>query len=242
MPSATPATAPEVGQQQAQVDRQHRRQDLAIILFLGFATNVVAAIYQLFVPVTANAGSVNIRFLSGLVHQAGILLLFGILLRRQGRAFSDIGLSFHWKDPLRGLALAAGSWIYWYLSATFMALVYFWSGSQLHQRDPAVIFAGLWPALSLVYSMASAFYEEILVRGYFMTELIGLSCPVWLATVLSIALQTSYHFYYGFTNAILLSTGFAISAIYFARTRRLVPVILSHLFWNLLAGYFALHH
>jgi membrane protease YdiL (CAAX protease family) len=68
-----------------------------------------------------------------------------------------------------------------------------------------------------------------------MTELIATSCPVWLATIASVALQTSYHLYYGVAGAGFVSFGFAVSAIYFARSRRLAPVILSHLFWDLTA-------
>jgi membrane protease YdiL (CAAX protease family) len=66
-----------------------------------------------------------------------------------------------------------------------------------------------------------------------MTELIGLSCPVWLAAAASFVLQTSYHLYYGFAGAIVISGIFAVSTIYFARSRRLMPVLLSHILWNL---------
>jgi membrane protease YdiL (CAAX protease family) len=100
-----------------------------------------------------------------------------------------------------------------------------------------VTFAGASTMLILIYDVASPVFEETLVRGYLMTELIGLSWPVWLAATVSFALQGSYHLYYGLPGALTLSSGFAILAIYFAISRRLWPVILAHFFWDLTATY-----
>jgi len=87
----------------------------------------------------------------------------------------------------------------------------------------------------LVYAAGASFFEEIIVRGYVTTELIGLSSPVWLATMASVLLQTSYHVYYGFHGAIVASGTFIIFGFYFAVSRRLLPVILGHLFFDVIA-------
>jgi membrane protease YdiL (CAAX protease family) len=71
--------------------------------------------------------------------------------------------------------------------------------------------------------MAAPGSEELLVPGYLMTELIAGSCPVWLATIPRIALQTSYHIHYGLAGAAFVSLGFAISALCLAPSRRLAP-------------------
>ena len=106
-------------------------------------------------------------------------------------------------------------------------------GHTAYMRNaPAVFFEGVSP-LMLAYMVSSSFFEETVVRGYVTTELIGLACPVWLATLASILLQTSYHLYYGLAGSIVASAVFVVLALYFARYRRLSPIILGHLFVDL---------
>lgn len=89
--------------------------------------------------------------------------------------------------------------------------------------------------LLIPFVILNPFYEEILVRGYLMTEIIELRSSVVLATFVSIALQTSYHLYYGVVGALSVGGAFAVFALYYAKTRDLMPVILAHLFWDLTA-------
>jgi len=232
----------ENSSQQVLPDRRRRWEDLALVILLGFLPLVISGIYLLFVPVEAPSASANYRYSTGLVRELCILLLFAVLFRRQGRRLSDIGLSFHWLDILRGVGLTVLAWISYPLVWRFINLVYFWSGLQPHYRDPEKIFGSGYFVLVLAYSISAPFFEEILVRGYLMTELIGLSWPVWLAILTSVALQTSYHLYYGVAGAMVAGSTFLISAIYFAKTRKLTPVVLSHLFWNLATTYPHWHH
>ena len=150
----------------------------------------------------------------------------------------DIGFGFSWFDLPKALGLYILSYvaltIVW---ATVRYLHFFWTGSSLQFRDPKTIFAGASPTLILLYAIAAPVFEETLIRGYLMTELIGLSWPVWLAAIVSFVLQGTYHLYYGLAGALVVSAGFAILAMYFAISRRLLPVILAHLFWDLTATY-----
>lgn len=228
-------TAPEVS-------RQRRLEDLGLIMLVGFLPLVISAVYLLLVPVEFNAAYANYRFSSGLVREFSTLILFVYLLRRQGRGLQSVGLTWHWTDLLKGfglfiLSLAATYFLYWRAQSVY----YFWNRTYFHFRDSNAMFAGASITLLFVYGLAASWFEELLVRGYLMTELIGVSCPVWLAAAVSIALQTSYHLYYGFGGAAWVSIGFAISAIYFAYSRRLMPVILSHFFWDLNATYLNWH-
>jgi len=54
-----------------------------------------------------------------------------------------------------------------------------------------------------------------------------------LAIVASVALQTSYHLYLGTASALAAGAAFLVSACFYARFRRLTPVILAHGLWNL---------
>jgi len=74
-----------------------------------------------------------------------------------------------------------------------------------------------------------------------MTELIDLRKSALLATVISLMVQTSYHLYYGLAGAIVVGSGLAVLAIYFAKSRRLMPVILAHMLWDSTAIFGFLH-
>ena len=214
-----------------------------LVLFIGFSGPISSALFLFFVPVKTDPSYINWRFTNSLLHELGALALLFLLLRRQGRKLKDIGLAFHWLDAFKGLALFVVSWVAYYAcSAIFQLGYYFWNQEYFQYRNTDAVFLGVSMVLMTGYSVAAPFFEEILVRGYLMTELIDLSWPVWLAALASVAFQTSYHLYYGLAGALIVGTGFAISAIYFAVWRRLWPVILSHLIWDVLATYRHFHH
>jgi membrane protease YdiL (CAAX protease family) len=72
------------------------------------------------------------------------------------------------------------------------------------------------------------FFEELIVRAYLMTEVLDLTGSSTLAVALSVALQFAYHLSYGWAAAISLSFQFLIFALYYAFTRRALPIIVAH--------------
>ena len=68
-----------------------------------------------------------------------------------------------------------------------------------------------------------------------MTEVKALTGSWILSAALSIALQSSYHLYYGWLGAITLSFQFLAFAIYYARTQRATPIIVAHGFFDIIA-------
>ena len=111
--------------------------------------------------------------------------------------------------------------------------VYFLMTSRiLHDTGHDQDFSGTSIWLVLPFLVLNAFFEEVIVRGYFMTELIELRKSVVLAAVISLAVQTSYHLYYGVYGAAMVGCGLSVFAIYYAKSRRLMPVILAHMLWD----------
>lgn len=243
-PNGTHPAVAVIRQESASIDeaRQRRWVDLGLVLLVGVAPLVLSGVYQWLVPIPGSPPTTNLRFCSGLVHAIVTLTLFLTLLRRQGRSLKDIGLVFHWLDLPRAAVLFVLSYVAMiFVSRTVQYAHFWWTGSLLQFRSPQVIFAGASTALLILYTIAAPIFEETLVRGYLMTELIGLSWPAWLAALTSIALQTSYHLYYGVGGALSVGAGFALSATYFAKSRKLMPVILSHFLWDLTATYLNWH-
>lgn len=95
--------------------------------------------------------------------------------------------------------------------------------------------------LSVAFSCVNPFFEELIVRGYTMSEIMGAGGSAWVAIMVSVALQMSYHLYQGLAHAIALTAVFTIFSIYYAQTRNIVPVVLAHLLLDvnaLLSGAF----
>lgn len=61
-----------------------------------------------------------------------------------------------------------------------------------------------------------------------MTEVMELTGSSTLAVALSVAVQFSYHLYYGWAGAIFLAFLFLIFSLYYDRTRRALPIIVAH--------------
>src|SRR5947209_5426075 len=222
-----------------QVATRQRWEDLGLLLLVAVAPlvfNAFAALIYWPMKPAPSAMYTRIRILSNLLHEFISLVLVAYVLRRQRRTVRTIGMSFHWTDPLAGAALAAGGlFLSTMLSIVIRNASFLMTGIFGELRNPRVIFAGLTPALFLVYMMASSVFEETVVRGFLMTEITGLGRPVWMAALASVVLQTSYHVYYTIPGALSLSGIFIVFALYFARARRLLPVIIGHACVDLVA-------
>jgi membrane protease YdiL (CAAX protease family) len=83
-------------------------------------------------------------------------------------------------------------------------------------------------AVAIPFVLLNPFFEELIVRAYLMTEVSELTGSSFLAITVSVAVQFSYHLYYGWIGAISLSFSFLIFAVYYARSRRILPVIVAH--------------
>lgn len=67
------------------------------------------------------------------------------------------------------------------------------------------------------------------------SRIIALGGSRHLAIAASVLVQMSYHLYQGFTNCVLLVPMFGVLSVYYAYSRRIVPVVLVHLAFDLLA-------
>jgi membrane protease YdiL (CAAX protease family) len=213
------------------VSNAHRWVDLGLILAVVFADHILGSIYLAFHP-TAPSYS-NMRLFTGICDETIGLLLFLVLFKRQGRRFQDIGLSFQWTDLPKALGLVVATvvamWTTWFVLSYSWLLITLRS-PQWPETRAMFSTSSLW--LFLPFLLLNPFFEEILVRGYLMTEIIDIRKSVLLATVASIVVQTSYHLYYGVAGAIVVGSGLTVLAIYFAKSRRLMPVILAHMLWD----------
>ena len=223
------------------VENHKRWVDLGLVLLISFSPAIFAATVIWLSPGSDAAIWSAPRFMSGIMREVTCLLLLMYVLSRQHRSLSSIGLNIRWRDPFIALGLAITALFVGAIQTGMIArgtLLLF--GHPADMRHPDMT-SGAPVLLLLSYGIMAGIFEETLVRGYLMTELIALGKPVWLATIVSIALQTSYHVYYGFAGALSISSIFIVFAIYFAFSRRLFPVILAHAFWDVMTVLIKLH-
>lgn len=212
---------------------RHRWIDLGLVLLVAFVPSIGTSVYHLFYPAPHNYTNAEIAV--GLLHELTALTLFVVLFSRQNRRVRELGISFHWTDLPKGLYLLIGSFITAFLASYATRSTWF---LMTHKELPVGVrstFAATSFWLLVPFLILNPFFEEILVRGYLMTEIIELRSSVVLGTLISISVQTSYHLYYGVEGAIFVGGGLAIFALYYAKTRQLAPVIVAHMLWDLLA-------
>ncbi len=223
--------------QSQQLTFKQRWIDMGLVLLIAIVPFTLTASYALIHPIRQSAATINFHFLSNMLQEVSSMVLLVYILKRQGRGFASIGLNFRWQDVFLGALLAFLGLV---TSAVFSIFIRKFSlaltGVAADMRDPRIIFGGAAPYLLAAYGVTSSIFEETIVRGFLMTELWGVSCPVWLAIALSVIVQTSYHVYYGFAGALSISGIFLVFALFFARKRRLAPVILAHMYIDLLAS------
>jgi uncharacterized protein len=211
--------------------------DLSLVLLVGFAEAILFAIYRLLYPSnsTSPVPSSVIGIIDLLLQDGIAFLMLAYVLSRQKRGPGSIGIGFRWSDPFKGVGL-------WILGViVVMAFRYVIKSIDyalgIAPDSRSVTHAG-WKERSitdLLNDISSPIVEEVLVRGYLMTEMIQLGKPLGAAIMASVVFQTSYHLYYGWGTAISLSGFFLVLAVYFANSKRLAPVICAHLFWDLIA-------
>jgi membrane protease YdiL (CAAX protease family) len=85
---------------------------------------------------------------------------------------------------------------------------------------------------TVVFQCVNPFFEELIVRAYLITEVRQLTRSSVTAVVCSTALQTGYHLYQGIPLALAAGAMFLLWSVYYAKTNRIMPVILAHFYFD----------
>ncbi len=98
-----------------------------------------------------------------------------------------------------------------------------------------MLFGTTLGVLPVLFVLLNPFYEELLVRAFLISEVEATYRSTALAVFISIALQISYHLYQGLPVALSHIPTFLLFSLYFVRTRRILPVVLAHMYMDVLA-------
>jgi membrane protease YdiL (CAAX protease family) len=212
--------------------------ELVLVLFVALAGSVVVSIYTVISGVSLFGSNPPpaLNFVGVVQEVAALGVLFYVLFR-QGRNARDLGLTFNWKDlPLSlGLAVVAliAEVVAWQLLYSGYSLV---TGHILDTTQKNVEFLtssfSIW---TLILVVINPFFEELIVRAYLISEVQSLTGSALVAVVLSVVLQATYHLYQGAASFVPYAAMFAVFSLYYVQNRRILPVILAHFYFDLLA-------
>ncbi len=225
--------APPVEASAAGPSRRLRLMGLVAVLSVSFVHFVIGAVYSLFHADKASQRyQSQIGVLDALLAELISLLLLWFVLSNHGRKWADIGWTPKWGDLAHGVILIVGSRAAGEIAVVlFQAFFQVFTGNYLQPRSTHGIISGGVSALTFLIVIVNPFFEELIVRGYTMTEVMALGGSRNLAIFISVLVQMSYHVYQGFLRCVGLTAVFLLFSIYFSRTRRIGPVIVAH-FWS----------
>jgi membrane protease YdiL (CAAX protease family) len=232
------ALATPPADQRAEISASERRKrwfEVSLVLLVACGSAVLNSLYLLKYGPNAMPHISNTRWTIGIVQEVSALLLLGYVLSRRGLGFSNLGLRWSLKDVAVGLLVAALSYVAYAIGSLLVHLVHYWIyGSMAKGPTGADFFAH--PSLAAIpYSLLNPFFEELIVRAYVMTEVAELTGSSTLAVAVSVAVQFSYHLYYGWAGAISMAFLFLTLSLYYIRTRRALPIIVAHGFFDIYA-------
>lgn len=213
------------------VPAQEKRQrwfEVCLVLLLACGGFVLNGIYLLKNGPGAMPGISNLRWSVGIVQEAGCLMLVGYVLSRRRLKFANLGLRWSLRGVGVGLLVAMISYLVYGIGSVLIQVVYRQMFGHMASSPRPNQFFGHPPLMFIPFSLLNPFFEELIIRAYLMTEVAELTESSALAVVVSVAVQFSYHLYYGWIGAISVSFLFLVFALYYVRARQALPVIVAH--------------
>lgn len=217
-----PQTALDAG------EKRKRWFEVSLLLLVAFGGHILSSINLLIHGPSAAPQVSSYGWAALLVEQLTALLLLGYILSRRGLRFANLGLRWSQPDVLTGVLVTAVSYAAYGLGRALVQTVHHLIYGSFATGLSAKNFFAHPSALAVLVSLLNPFFEELIVRAYLMTEVIQLTGSSALAIALSAGVQFSYHLYYGWVGAISLSFFFLALALYYARSRLALPIIVAH--------------
>ena len=211
------------------------RLELGLVLLLAFSPGILGLLILALGPegsaeVEAQLVPSVVSIVFELFLSWSPVLVVGFLLARNREGWAGIGLTrFRGGDLGMGLIL----WVASFVLVLVLAQLFQYFG----QREVDFLPEGLplWfrAVQAVLIAVTAGVTEEIVVRGYAQTRLEQLRVPAAVILVLPTALWGVLHVYQGPGAALTIFGLGLMYAWYFQRTRRLWPLILAHLLFDL---------
>lgn len=211
--------------------------EVVLVCIIAFGGSILSSAYYLLVPSYSSSVSENFdhgiyRWLVSFTREVSALALLWYILMRRGKSFFDLGLTWARKDVFWAVVLGfVGSLAF---RAVYDAIYFAGLTAVSHKASSEyvghILFGAGISVVTILFQFLNPFFEELIVRAYVMTEVKRLTNSATKAIIISTLLQTSYHFYQGAPAAFGHMATFFIFSIFYAKTDRIAPIILAHLY------------
>lgn len=216
---------------------------LVVVLIVAFASPLITSIVYFLSGdqpgryESLSRGSLTLSYLFGIVLELIALGLLIFALYRQKRSLKGIGFLFSWKDfPVSVLLTVMVLLVSVVCQLLTYYVYYFATGRVLKLAPQNVGFMKVGISFFfLLFIFINPFYEELIVRAFFMTEVEFLTRSKTAAVIASVVLQTAYHLYQGWPAALSIGSMCLVFSLFYAWKKRVTPIILAHLYFDLLA-------
>jgi membrane protease YdiL (CAAX protease family) len=218
-------------------DRQWHLLELGLVCLISFGPALLTcAQYLTTGRFPSNSGGGTWRWLYSILHQLSGLAVLAYVLRRRSKTFADIGWRWSAKELVRVPLLWISAVIAYTISRLLLRLMLngFHFTEAHHPDVGAYLFGGAAFVMSAMAVILNGFFEEMTVRAYVMTELKELTGNLKLAVTGSVVLQCGYHLYQGVPSALSYAAPFLIFSLYYAKTNRIVALVLTHIVMDLI--------
>ena len=158
-------------------------------------------------------------------------MLAYVLWRRNKK---DFALDFQLRDVPHSLVLAVAGYFSYGVVYSVAYQLYTAAGGHV-PVTPNWLAQISGSAIAMIIVCVNPFCEELIVRAFVITEVEALSGRLAKAILASVGIQTLYHLYQGVVAATAVAALSLVLSAYFARYRRITPVILVHLYFDFLA-------
>jgi membrane protease YdiL (CAAX protease family) len=225
-PPATSSLAPRMLS-----DRRLRIFELALVCVIAFGGSIWASAFHFFGGQRQVGHSFSEWIYAFICEGSALGLLWYVLLRRS-KSIADLGFRWRWTDIGWSIALWAAGYVaffFVYQVIYYSGLTHVSGGTADTQVTQSLFGKGVF-ATTLLFLCLNPFFEELIVRAYVITEIRALTNSPAKAIIFSAVLQMSYHLYQGVPMTIGEGAQFLIWSIYFAKTGRITPIILAHLY------------
>jgi hypothetical protein len=203
------------------------------IIVLGSTFGVL--IYsQLHSGRSSDLGSGPVTFTNSLLvglmlWELAVLAILGTFLVLRGWRLADADLSISWPQIKGGLWLFVGTLLLYWLAGTILVLLFSdltASASNLKYKTHVSI------AAVIAISIINPFYEELTTVLYLFKRLTWMR-PATLI-IMSASLRAMVHAYQGAFAMLMVAVLGTVFATYYARQRRLLPLIVAHAIFDFL--------
>ena len=211
------------------------RLELGMVLLLAFSPGILGLLIIALGP--QGSAEVEAQLLPSVVSiifelflSWSPVLVIGFLLARNREGWPGIGLT---RLRAGDVGMGAVLWVASFILVLVLAQLFQFFG----QREVDFLPEGLplWfrAIQALLIAGTAGITEEIVVRGYAQTRLEQLRSPTAVILLLPTALWGVLHVYQGVGAALTIFGLGLMYAWYFQRTRRLWPLILAHILFDL---------